>query len=252
LIRRFWQTMALLTALVVLYTCLSWWYLWSNHITLSQSHSLLPTITMQIPSIWNFVQPSSVSSWVAPITVFVLQVWLTGGFFGTLARINMGQHASVGSFIVDSMRAFVRLLLWYFFWDAVYLFVAETSKLSIWVGLFAAVFALIFRYFFLFGDVALVCEGQASIRQAVRTALGALANGLVPMLPFGIAFAFTTDAAMTYAGRLTAPGVLIVAIIYAVVMTWLSHMVVARYLYFSNWISRQNGVNPVDTTSQTG
>jgi hypothetical protein len=243
--------MAALTAFVLLYTCLSWWYLWSNHMMFLQSHSLFPALTMQIPSIWSFIQPSNVSSWIAPITVFVLQVWLTGGFYGTLARINMGQSASVGTFVVDSMRSFMRLLLWYFFWDACYVFVAEISRVSRSYGLFAAAVALIARYIFLFGDIALVCEGQATIRQAIRTALRSLTGGLVPMLPFGIAVAFVTDAAMTSAGRLSAPGVLFIAVIYAVVMTWLYHMVVARYLYLSNWITRQATVNPGETRSQT-
>jgi hypothetical protein len=237
LVQRFWRALIGLFVLVILYTSLSWYYLYTNHTLLSvpTSKAQLLSISTGIPSIWDFIRPS-VSGWTLPLVILIVQVFLTGGFYGILIRANTGQEANPFSFISDAMRSFWRLLLWNVLWTAIALLVIGITRGVPQLGLVFTILVLIVRYLFLFGDIALVCERD--IRFAFKSAVSALMNGVVPMIPFALVMMLLSGIAVSLTGATVSGTVWLIAIIYGVATTWVLHMVVARYLFYSEWQSR--------------
>lgn len=195
----------------------------------------------EAPSIWNLVQPGNTKQWLGPIIVLIVQVWLTGGFYGTLIRANTGEASNVPTFIVDSFRSFGKLLLWNLLWAAAAVVVIGLNRALPAFGPALNILIFLLRFVFLFGDIALVAEQNA--RYALTLAPKLVLSQWLVMLPFAIVMVIVTDAGRWLVG--ISPGVLglIIAIIYAVVMTWVLHMIVARYLMFSNWTARRDSVN---------
>lgn len=200
--------------------------------------SMLTNFSTNFPTVWNIVRPGPKVGWWLSVIVFLVQIALTGGMFGTLVRINTGDDAAPGSFISDSIRPFGRLLLWNIFWSAVYLFVIWVGGYSIGLSLFVAVIVLLMRYLFIFVEIAFVCEGQDRLKDALTTAVNALFRGIVPMLPYGVAVLLFTGIAtkVVYLSPFWLGA--LVSLAYCLVMLWLYHMIVARYLYYSNWRER--------------
>lgn len=240
MVRRFWIAIFWLAVGVTLFTCLSWLYLYLNHVPLSKPSSTMQTINLPttLPSLWNMTLPIVAGTWWLPIAVLLLQVLLTGGFYGTLVRVNTGANASGGSFVSDSLHAFWRLLGWNLLWALLTLFVIGLYKMSAPIAVGVSILLLFCRYVFLFADVALVCELQAPMQQALKTSALALLNGIVPMLPYGVSTILLTGIGMTVAAHASMGELLGAGIIYGVAMTWLSHMVTARYLALSDWTAR--------------
>ncbi|MCL6626593.1 MAG: hypothetical protein K6T68_08430, partial [Alicyclobacillus shizuokensis] len=198
----------------------------------------LPT---DFPSLWDLVSPSpQAASWAAPVAVLLVQVLLSGGLYGSLLRANLTSTVSPGSFLSDALRSFWRLLWWNLLWAALYLVLGTLSSLGRGLPKADIVFGLpvlILRFLFLFADAALVAERRVAALTAIARAARALLAGFVPMLPYAVSLALLADAGTAVAPRLSHAGLLAAGIVYSLVVTWLLHMVTARYLYFSAWRS---------------
>ena len=220
---------------------------------------LRPTNTFQVlnlptgfPSLWSIIRPAHFSGWIIPLLSLFLQTWLTGGYLGSLVRINTGQVVSVASFIADALRTFSRLLLWNLLWDAAALAVAVVSAPARGFGVTngplpgnlpgvtvtVAWLFLAARYALFFAPIALVAEQGATMRQALATSIRALLNGFLPMLPYAGLMLIATASALSVSALLPHWGLFLVSLVYLAIMTWLWHMVVARYLWFSNWVAK--------------
>ncbi|MDQ0190076.1 hypothetical protein JI721_04300 [Alicyclobacillus cycloheptanicus] len=241
--RRFYIAMVWLAVVVTVFTCLSWLYLYLNHVPLSKPASTMQTLNLPTtaPSIWNMTMPIVAGTWWLPVVVLIVQVFITGGFYGTLVRVNTGTAASAGSFLSDALRAFWRLLGWNLVWMLLSLFVIGLYRLSAPLSIALSILLIFGRYVFLFSDVALVCEMQAPMQQALKNAALALLNGIVPMLPYGVCTMIFTGFAMTLTDYLSMTDLLWVGILYGLVMTWIAHMITARYLALSDWQARAVG-----------
>lgn len=240
MVRRFFIAIAWLAVVVTAFTCLSWLYLYLNHVPLSKPASTMQTINLPttIPSVWNMTLPIVAATWWLPIVVLIVQVFLTGGFYGTLVRVNTGSRATRGSFISDSLHAFWRLLGWNLLWALLSLFVIGLYKMSAPVAIGVSILLVCCRYVFLFAEVALVCEMQAPMQQALKTSALALLNGIVPMLPYGVCTVLLTGIGMTLVAYTSIDMTLVIGVVYGLAMTWLSHMITARYLMLSDWSAR--------------
>lgn len=239
LVQRFWRAVTGLFILVTLYTSLSWYYLYTNHTLLfvPTNKAQFLSITTGIPSIWDFVRPNTVG-WTLPLLILIVQVFLTGGFYGTLVRANTGQDANPFSFLADALRSFWRLLLWNALWTAIAVLVSGITRVVPQLGLAVTLIVLLTRFLFLFGDIALVCEQD--IRFAFTSAVRSLINGLVPMIPFALVMMLCSGFAVSLTGVTVTGALLLTAIVYGIAMTWVLHMVVARYLFYSKWQSRNH------------
>lgn len=209
------------------------------------------------PSLWSIIRPAQLTGWVAPILALFLQTWLTGGYLGSLVRINTRQMVSPASFVADALRTFWRLLLWNLLWDALALAVALISTPASafgsatgstfgstagsfsgnlpGIGVTAALLFLVARYVLFFAPIALVAEQGTTMREALAASVRALLNGFLPMLPYAGLMILATGAALSASAILPRFGLFLVIVVYLAIMTWLWHMVVARYLWFSNW-----------------
>jgi hypothetical protein len=237
-VRQFWRTFFGLALISTLFTAVSWWYLVSSDVVLTEpvTKSQVLSLPTSIPSIWNVIRPSTNITWFAPFVVLVAQVFLTGGFYGSLVRANTGQPTNPATFLHDAIRSFWRLFLWYLLWTGLNILLAGVVRVFPQSNATATALVLLLRYLFLFSDVALVSERNVSF--ALRSAVGALLSGLVTMLPYGVLLVIVTSAAMSLSTSVSWLTLLGVAVLYGVVASWLLHMVVARYLFFTNWAVR--------------
>ena len=145
----------------------------------------LPT---SIPSIWNIIRPSTNISWLSPFVVLLVQVFLTGGFYGSLVRVNTRQAVSPTTFLHDAAHSFWRLFLWYLLWTGINLLLVGVVRVFPQMNVTLTVLVLLLRYLFLFADVALVSE--RNIPLAFQLAVGTMLSGLVTMLPYGVLLIF--------------------------------------------------------------
>lgn len=243
LVRRFWNTFISLAVLLAVVDVLSWLYIVS-HLTLQVlsgglvSRLMLPT---EAPSIWNLVQPGNTKYWLGPILVLVIQVWLTGGIYGTLIRANTNEPTNGNTFIVDGFRSFGKLLLWNLLWAAAAIVVMGVGRIMPPLAAALDVLILILRFVFLFAEIALVAERDA--RYAIKLAASLLVERWLIMLPFGVGLILLTDVTRWLMTITPSFVMLLIAIVYSVVTVWVLHMIVARYLFFSNWVTRRDSVN---------
>jgi len=236
-IQTFWRTMAGLFATAVVFSTLSWLYIWRSHIPFTPPTGVFQLFNLptDFPSIWNVVRPAQTNSALAPFLVLFLQVFLTGGLLGTLLRLNTRQSLGTSSFVADGLRAFGRLLAWNLIWTLLLsFFLIGVLKVFLPLGEVLAFLLLIVRYLFLFAEIALVSETSLRFGQAIRAALSAMKNGLVPMIPFAIVIMVLTGLVLYASTTLPVLWFLFVTLVYVCALTWLSHVVVARYLYYSD------------------
>ena len=238
LVQNFWRILTGLALVVLGFTILSWAYLVAAgiNVTTPASRAQLLTLPTSIPSIWNIVHPTTTITWLAPFVVLLVQVFLTGGFYGTLVRANTGQAAGPGSFLLDAGRSFIRLFLWNVLWAGVSLLLSGIVQVFPEVHVTLLLLLLVARFLFLFVDLALVCE--RTVDAALRTALATLFNHLLAMLPYTVLLSFLTGLLLSVSASLQPTLVLLAGLLYALATTWILHMVVARYLVFSDWRSR--------------
>lgn len=182
------------------------------------------------------IRPSTNISWIAPLVVLIVQVFLTGGFYGWLIRANTRRAVTPGTFVVDAARSFWRLFLWYMLWTGIGILVAGIDRVFPQMNFTLAAVLLLLRYMFLFVDMALVSE--RNIREAFQSAVSAMFSNFVGMLPFGILLILVTSVALSVSTMMNWLALLGLSVVYGAVMAWLLHMVVARYLYFSDWEAR--------------
>jgi hypothetical protein len=229
-----------------LFTCASWFYLHAFGIPLVQPNAAMAVANLptDFPSIWHIVSPSpTATSWLAPLLILLIQVFLTGGLYGSLVRANLGQAVGAASFVSDGLRSFWRLVAWNLLWTALYLVLGAISGLGRGLPQAPLVFGipvLILRFIFLFSDVALVCEQQSSVSSALRRSVRALFTNFVPMIPYAIALTLLSDIAVSLSTRVGPSLLLAIGLVYTLAVTWLLHMLTARYLYFSQWTTRAN------------
>lgn len=238
LLKRFWRSFIGLVLFLLVVDVLSWIYI-VTHLTLQVAPTgilgrlVLPT---EAPSIWNLIQPGNTKDWLPPFVVLIVQVWLTGGFYGTLIRANTNEQVNTATFIVDGSRTFVKLLLWNLLWAAVSMVVLGVSR-----GLPAfapglGILVLLLRFAFMFGDIALVAEKDP--RYALKLAPSLLIQQWLVMLPLAIVIIVLTDLGRWLSGSTSSGLLVVVAGVYSIAVAWTLHMVVARYLYFSKWMER--------------
>lgn len=238
MVKHFWRSFIGLVFALFVFTIFSWFY-----IAVHWSHSGAPTtvtrwiLPTEAPSIWNLVTLGHTGSFIGPVLVLLVQVWMTGGFYGTLIRANTGEISNATTFASDGFRSFGRLLLWNLLWAAVALAVLglDTAVPAFAVGL--NILIVICRFGFLFVDVALVAERD--IRYAVQNGLACLLQGWLAMLPFAVVLLVMTDAGSQIAQRSNSAGLVVTAVVYVAATAWVLHMVAARYLYLSQWEERQ-------------
>ncbi|QQE78621.1 hypothetical protein [Alicyclobacillus sp. SO9] len=238
MIKQFWQTMTALAVLVTAVSGLSLMYLGLSNMSLTPatSYSEWTNLPVTFPSIWNILRPAASAGWLVTIVVLVLQILLTGGFYGTLIRTNTGQAASVNTFMSDALRSFGRLLTWNILWAAIFLLIAAVARSLPQAALLLTILAIIVRFVFLFAETALVGEGRVPMANALRTAAVTLLGRMMQMIPFGVIVIVLSGLAEKLFASfplLRIPTVLA----YALAMTWILHMIVARYIYYSNYQS---------------
>ncbi|SFU97404.1 hypothetical protein [Alicyclobacillus macrosporangiidus] len=238
MVQRFWRAFLSLAALAAAFSAVSWVCLRWAHVGLSAPGGRLQLLTLPtgFPSLWNFIHPATGVHWVFPLLVLLVQVFLTGGFYGVLVRVDTGQPAGLSTFLADAARSFWRLLTWNLLWTALGLTAVGIAQALPALATLLSVGVLLARFVFLFGDVALVCE--PAMREAIRSAAEALLHGFAPMLPFGAVMAASTGACLAISAQLPGWGLLALGVVYSVFMAWVLHMVAARYLYFSRWEER--------------
>lgn len=239
MIRHFWQTILSLYFTTLVASILFILALHLEHLVFVQPSSAFQLLTLpnSLPSVWNIVQPAQLTSWVAPVVLLLLQTWLSGGFYGSLIRINTRHHASVASFVADAMRSFWRLLLWYILWDSLALTLAGLINALPMFNITLTLVFLVCSYVLFFVPIGLVAEQATSIRQTVATSIRALLDGFLAMLPYAGLMVLVTASGLAFSSRVTRSGLLLLLVGYLAIMTWLWHMVIARYLLFSNWVS---------------
>lgn len=242
MVRKFWRSFALLALILCLFSLFSWLYIVSYLQADASSHAVLRGLVLspEAPSIWNLVSPPRKGSFVGPVLVLLLQVWLTGGFYGSLIRANAGDDVNVTTWTSDGFRSFWRLLLWNLLWAAVSLVVLGISQALPAFGPAFLILVLVLRFLFLFGDVSLVAERD--VRFALQTALRSLMRGFLAMIPFAVVLIILTDAGRMLLSQGGALYPLVVSLAYTVLTAWVLHMVTARYLFLSNWHERRGAM----------
>jgi hypothetical protein len=237
-IHQFWRSILGLMLVCTVFTAVSWWYLVSTDIVLTAPaiREQLLSLPTSIPSIWNIIRPSTNISWLSPFVVLLVQVFLTGGFYGSLVRINTRQAVSLTTFLHDAARSFWRLFLWYLLWTGINILLAGVVRVFPQMNVTLTVLVLLLRYLFLFADVALVSE--RNIPLAFQSAVGTLLSSVMAMLPYGVLLVFLTGFSLSLSIHVSWFGLAGLAVAYGIAVTWLLHMVVARYVYFSNWADR--------------
>lgn len=251
MVQRFWRGMAALAVLAAVFSSASWAFLRLLGLRLTQpagTEQLLKLPT-DFPSVWSVAVPSDTAGWWPPLLVLLVQLWLTGGMYGTLVRLNTGRPAGAPSFASDAFRSFARLLLWYIVWFLVTALAigAEHALGAARMGVAVAVWVL--RWVFLFSDVALVCEQQAGIREAVRRSVRAWLAGAVPSLPIAVGITLLTGVTAWLSTLLPATALWPLSVLYSWAALWLNHMLTARYLYHSHWLERETAaVQPSPST----
>jgi hypothetical protein len=241
---RFWSIFSSLTAITVIFTLVSWIYITTQtHLTGPKSSSDLLTLPTRIPSIWNIVRPNATGWWLAPLIVLIIQIILTGGLYGTLVRVNTRQVPSISSFISDAVRNFGRLLLWNLLWTALSIALIGTGRGYPSLSSTLAGIVVALRFVFLFADVALVSE--RSIPYAIKSAVATLFNRVISMIPYAVVIAVLSGAAFSASTVLSSPLLLVVSAIYCAIMTFILHMITARYLVFSGWFERQGNLEMI-------
>ena len=249
MVRRFWQSMAGLALVVLVFTLLSYLYLVLNLVPLFGKTTGLASLNLPtvFPSLWDILRPKTTSVVLAPFIVLLSQVFLTGGLYGSLLRLNAKQPLPAASFLADGLRSFFRLLLWNLLWTfAIPLFVVGIDGLASPIGEALTVVLVIARFLFLFADVALVSEHHRTMRESLRGAFAILVNHWLTMLPFGVVMIILSSlctALLVHVG-LSITGFLI-GIVYSVAMLWLLHLVVARYLFYGHERDRGSSEEPV-------
>jgi len=238
LVKQFWRSFTGLLVLLLAFSVLSWTYIVAHfsHLAVQSAATrwILPT---EAPSIWNLVTLGHTGSFIVPVLVLLVEVWLTGGFYGTLIRANTGEVSNATTFISDGFRCFWRLLLWNLLWAAIALAVVgiDTALPAFAIGL--NVLVVLIRFACLFVDIALVAERD--VRYALQNAVSCLLQGWLAMLPFAVVLMIVTNAGSQLAQRANAAGLMITAVVYVAATAWILHMVTARYLYISHWTERQ-------------
>jgi len=237
MLRRFWKTMSVLALIIIIYSGLSWWFLYAHHTQLQQPRHVLQllSIPLGLPSIWSIVHPTTTVSAIAPIVQLLLSVLLSGGLLGTLIRININREVSIATFFSDSIRPFWRLLGWNILWNALFLMAAMLTHVLTPLGYTASLLLLVVRFVFLFTDTALVAEQQTSARIAIFSSARTLFNALGQMLPYGIAVATLTGLATAIIPNHLNATSLSASLLYSLIMLWLLHLIVARYLFYSDY-----------------
>jgi hypothetical protein len=239
LVRRFWRSFISLVLFLIVVDVISWFYI-VTHLTLQvASGGLLGSFVLPVdaPSVWSFIQPGITKNWLAPLIVLVAQVWLTGGFYGTLVRMNTSEAVSPTNFVFDGFRSFGKLLLWNLLWAAAAVAVVGLNRALPAFGPALFVLLLVLRFVFLFGNIGLVAERDA--RYALRLAASLLLSRWLTMLPYAIVLVFLADVARRLSGIVSGVGILVIAALYTVMAAWVLHMVTARYLAFSGWSERR-------------
>jgi hypothetical protein len=225
-----------LALVVVIVNTLLFSYVLFHHVTLGKPAGIfsLLSIPIEFPSLWNILQPLHSLGTVVPSIVFILQIFLTGGLFGSLIRSNRSQTTSAASFASDGIQSFGRLFIWNLLWTIVIpFFLFDIGRAFLPLAQLLAVLMLILRFMFLFVDISLVSEQQLSMGQAIQNGVQALFNGFLAMIPFGLGIAIVTGLGLTYSARLSIGMLWFVGIVYCLLMLWLMHMVVARYLFYA-------------------
>ncbi|WP_026961569.1 hypothetical protein [Alicyclobacillus herbarius] len=241
MLQSFWRTMTGLFLTVALFTLLSGLALFLLHVPLRPPNSAMAIAHLPtgFPSIWDLISPSpDVKGWMGPAAVLLAQVLLSGGLYGSLVRANLATPVRPASFLSDALRSFWRLLWWNLLWAALYLVLGTLSSLGRGLPRADLIFGiplLILRFLFLFGDVALVAERQLGAFAALNQAARALLAGFVPMLPYAVSLTLLADVGTAVAPSLSRTGLLAAGLVYSLAVTWLLHMVTARYLHFSLW-----------------
>ncbi|GMA51138.1 hypothetical protein GCM10025857_24950 [Alicyclobacillus contaminans] len=235
MVRRFWRTMFALTVLSIAFTTASWAYLFASGVAIHPPalRSQLLSLPTGIPSLWSVVQPDTDTVWWAPIIVLLVQSFLTGGFYGSLVRANTGRPGSPAAFVMDGMRSFWRLLLWNLLWVGMNLLLAGVVQVFPQANAPLAAIVLAARYLCLFVDVALVAERH--VHAAFKSAFVSLLRGLVSLIPLSVTIVFLTGLALSLAAEVSWIDLLAIGWLYSAAMTWLLHMVTARYLWLANW-----------------
>lgn len=210
-----------------------------NHLGLVKPGNPLQVLILpgSFPSIWNIIQPTHLSNWFVPVVLLLLQAWLSGGFFGSLVRLNTWQTVTGASFVMDATRSFLRLLLWSLLWDSIALALAGFTHALPMFGTTAAFVLLAVHYVFFFVPIGLVAEQASSMREAVGTSVRALLDGFLPMLPYAGLMMLLTAIGLTLSAAVPWSEFIFLSILYLGLMTWLWHMVMARYLVFSDWVA---------------
>lgn len=228
----------------VIFTGLSWVYL--QHAGMLKPHGyhvaqvlMLPT---DFPSVWTLVGPSTAVSGVGAglILLFQLaQVFLTGGMYGSLVRVNTGQPTNIGSFLHDARRAFPRLLIWTLLWFVTEgVLVTHRAQASLATALFLAILLTLLRFMFLFAEVAFVCELQSTFYATVAMAVRTLTQNAGRMIPVAVAIAAVSGLASGIVNTWGSGFALGIGVVYTVIELWLLHMLTSRYLLLAGWQSR--------------
>lgn len=233
--------MAGMALLVAVYTGLSWFFFVTQHLALRSPHTafqllLLPT---DFPSVWDVALPTLTGSAAIPLLGLLIQAALTGGLYGGLVRVNTGLPANPATFVSDAIRAFWRLLFWNLIWFAATLIAYGLSHA---LPAFSVVFGcllLVLRFLFIFADTAIVCEQQATVREAVSRAAQTLMGNLATMLPIGLAMALAASLTAYLVSATPVGAGILISVAYGLVMLWLIHMVVSRYVVYANWTQRE-------------
>jgi hypothetical protein len=248
MVRRFWQTYTILSALSIIVSVTACAILRLAGVPLAVARPVPAALafTTGFPSLWDFTVPAGGGPWLLWLIFLVIRTWLTGGMYGALARVYAGLEGGLVPFTHDALRAFGRLLLWQVLWDAVWL------GSALWIG-DARIAGLVWcvRWMFLYANPALVCELQDSARQALGRAWRAwlqdwpaamlLAAGLSASAAFG---AWLAGARTGHAGP--ALWMLAATLFYAPLNIWILHMAAARYVHVSGWL---DGIKRTGTVS---
>lgn len=240
MLRQFWRTLIALAATAALYSTVSWVYLQRSHVAAQGPVTGLQLVSFPsgFPSIWDIVRSNAaVSGWIL-LAVFLVHVLLTGGFLGTLVRVNSLQATAVSTFLADAARSFWRLLFWNLLWVALSFLAVGLTGVMRPLGVIFAILLLLVRFLFLFAEVALVCEQQARLGAVLRMAIQTMVEELVRMVPVAVAIVLLTGLGLSLAATGSPIRLLLTALAYTSAMTWLSHLVVARYVVFSAWKAR--------------
>lgn len=242
MIKRFWNTMWALWGVAFLFSLLSWLCIVATHVPVSRAATPWAILTLPtgFPSIWDLFTPAHAVTHSAVIVILVfqlIQVWLTGGVYASLARVNTGQSASAASFMVDSWRSFPKLLVWTLLWFVLQSIVAMQGGASTPSASWSiAVVMLALRFLFLYAEIAFVAESKATFYLALGRSLNTLMQNAWRSVPVAASLAILTGICMVIVEHSPSRSVLlIVSILFSIAGTWLMHMIASRYLVFSNF-----------------